>query len=871
MSPVDATGVRLYAAGPDGRVRPLESYLPPIPPVPQKDERALPPPPAVGYPADHPGESQGFLSGRAIYLSQWHGWIWYDSLGRFSTQRGNNYDTVEDFHNPEAMDQYLTAYLENAGAKVFTVKERDLNPLAVVLDDDAPDTGGRYRESGSGFTDGAAGWAAYTTLPYGEDPFSRGGTRRFPADGGAVASWEPTVPEDGWYAVYVSWDSNSQNATRAHYRLTHPGGVIDRYFDQTVHGHTWQYVEHLWLPAGTSGLTVALVGDGGEAGRYLSADAVRIGGGMGDVERHGKTTGRPRFEEGAILGTQDNGAPTSVYDYTSSGDGSDPSSRSRWAAWEHPTGEDALYLSWHSNAAGTPDTARGTTTYIYNGSSGSPVTGSYDLAVLVEEELVSAFDALWESGWTDRGVRSDAFSEVNPSHNPEMPAILIELAFHDHYLDVEYLKHPRFRQDAARAMTRGIVRYFADRDGLTPHFQPEPPVDLALLHENGGQLVASWAAGPAGDPYGDAATSWLLFTSPDGRAWDNGTAVASTSTVLDTHQGQTVYVRVAGVNAGGVSLPSEVVGARRSPDGWAPVLIVAAFDRLEVGNLIWEDPGAGLGEVVRMPLRRVNAGDTAVAHGAAVAEAGWYFDTISDKRLGDLDLAAYPLIWWVAGEEASNDETFSHSQQALLRAYGAAGGALWATGSEILWDLDERGDATDLAFASEVLGATMADDDADTWDAEGAGLLAGLSLDFGEDDGAPYPAEYPDVLSSERAVLATYPSAGTAAVLGGGVALFGFPFECIGDAEVRAEVAARLLPALVPDYDPGDPGDTGTPGDSTAPDDSGADDDSDHGGDHGGPRFPEGGCGCVGGAAPVGVLVTSLGLLGLAWRRRQDE
>ena len=46
---------------------------------------------------------------------------------------------------------------------------------------------------------------------YGENPFDAGTTRRFPSNGGAVASWIPDVPEDGYYAVYVSWDSDSDN------------------------------------------------------------------------------------------------------------------------------------------------------------------------------------------------------------------------------------------------------------------------------------------------------------------------------------------------------------------------------------------------------------------------------------------------------------------------------------------------------------------------------------------------------------------------------------------------------------------------------------------------------------------------------------
>ncbi len=859
----EASHVEVHARGPDGELRPLEAYLPTIPPVPTKEGEDSPPPP-IAHPADHHGLSQGVLSGKAVYLSQCHGWIWYDSLGRFSTQRGNVYDTVEDFHNPEAANWYLTAMLENAGAAVFTVKDRGMNTASVVIDNDAPSSGGSYVESGAGFEDGPDGWAARDTWSHGEDPFDQGSTRRFPADGGGAVSWVPDVPEDGWTTIYVAWDSDSENAQDAHYRITHPGGTIDRWFDQTVHGSTWQYLETLWLPAGQGGLEVQLVADSAQSGRWLSADAVRVGGGMGDVERHGELTGRPRWEEGGILATQYNGAPTSVYDPYSDGDGSDPSSRSRWAAWEHPSGEDAVYLSWHTNAAGEPDTARGTSTYTYQGDYGVGVDGSTELASCVNDELVNAYDSLWESGWTDRGVRTGAFGELNPSNNGEMPAILVEAAFHDTYEDVELIKHPRFRHDSARAMARGIIRYFAERDGVAASFPPEAPVDLALVHDADGELALSWSAGPSGDPYGDAPSSWLLQRSSDGRSWDAGNPVEGSPTTVDARHGETVYVRLSAVNDGGVSLPSEVIGARRSADGWAPVLIVSAFDRLEVSNLVWETPHSSLGEVVRMDLQRINTFDTTVAHGEAVAETGWYFDSIADERLGDVDLTSYGLVLWVAGEESTTDETFTRSQQDRLRSFVEQGGALWASGSEILWDLDERGDADDQAFASEVLGATMASDDAGSWEVDGEGLLAGLVLDFGEEHGAPYPAEYPDVLASEGEVLASYPGVGTAAARSGDVVLMGFPFECIGDPAIRAEVARRLLPELLPDYSAPEPEDSGW-----------SDDSADPGGFPGDKqrRFVAGGgCGCAG--APGGLLgwlcLALCGLAALAGRREPN-
>ena len=89
-----------------------------------------------------------------------------------------------------------------------------------------------------------------------------------------------------------------------------------------------------------------LIGDSAASGKWLSADAIRIGGGTGGCTTIWAQTDRPRWEESAVLYTQFNGAPSSVYDPYGDGNGSDPSARSRWAAWEHPLGK-MLYI-YHS-------------------------------------------------------------------------------------------------------------------------------------------------------------------------------------------------------------------------------------------------------------------------------------------------------------------------------------------------------------------------------------------------------------------------------------------------------------------------------------------------------------------------------------------
>ena len=128
------------------------------------------------------------------------------------------------------------------------------------------------------------------------------------------------------------------------------------------------------------------------------------------------------------------------------------------------------------------------------------------------------------------------------------------------------------------------------------------------------------------------------------------------------------------------------------------------------------------------------------------------------------------------------------SEQQSIRDYVERGGKLWVSGSEILWDLDQQGTLEDKAFADEVLGASLASDDANTYLAEGEGILSGIVMDFDFTAGAVYDAEWPDVLSSESTTIARYDTGGIAAIAHDHGVTFGFPFETIIGIDERVRL-----------------------------------------------------------------------------------
>ena len=322
-------------------------------------------------------------------------------------------------------------------------------------------------------------------------------------------------------------------------------------------------------------------------------------------------------------------------------------------------------------------------------------------------------------------------------------------------------------------------------------------------------------------------------------------------------------------------MPSPVVGARKSPDGMPRILIVDGFDRFDSGLLHWVSPHSSLGNVVRMDVAHMNPGHLIAEHGRSIHAAGYFFDGVLDEGLDAIDLEAYDLVVWGSGEESTQDESLSHLQQERLREFLNNGGALFLSGSEIMWDLDAHGDEEDRAFVTEVLQTWMTSDASGTDVVDPVGVLKGVHpLDFGWERGGLYPVEWADVLDSDHETIAVYGTDEVAGVLGAQLALFGFPFETVADPVARDEVMARLLPELLPGYTPPvvdgtstsevgvtEPGDTSTSNTpSTFPDDTpGAD------------SFIEAdphSCGCQSGAVgPISWIGYGLFILILARRQ----
>ncbi|MGQ0506733.1 MAG: golvesin C-terminal-like domain-containing protein [Myxococcaceae bacterium] len=748
----------------------------------------------------------GALSGKTVYLSQGHGFTYTPALGRWATQRSTTQQLVEDLASAESVNQYLIPLLQGAGANVVTVRESDTNAQMVIVDNSSAD----YAEKGSAALFASSSAAGFAPLPMrlvnGTDPFASGDNRLMNAVQGAAtasATWTLKVPTSDYYNVYVTYSAFTARVTDAHFVVRHAGGDSHFRINQRAHGSTWVLLGRFYFRAGAASLIA--FNDSEVVGGNISLDAVRLGGGAGLIPRPDPASplsGRPRYEESSRYHAQFMGAPLAVYDDATLTDrDEDVSARPRFAAWDHEVGEDAVYVAWHTNAANAA--ASGTETYAYgvNPPDGafqfSGVAGSDLLGRAVHAELIKDIRAGWDPAWTDRRLRTAFFGELNPANNNEMPSILVELAFHDAPNDAAKLRDPAFRYLSARAVAQGIIRYFLTKDAKPIVLPPEPPSALFARNKGGGQVEVGWqaAAVDAQDLGGGTATSFRLYQSDDGLAFDDGTEMIGTAFNVTLAVGQVRYFRVAAVNAGGESFPSIVVGAQGAAVAPAAVLVVNGFDRLDSSLGRLEDMSTyQLGAVYRALVDRMNSGTYVARHGEALKPTLVGFDSASHSALGSLTLKGYSVVDWIAGRGRATGKALTAAELTALTEHVTKGGALLFSGGQVLAPLT-TGTAQEQAFAQQVLKISAA--------APGMGTVRGQALaPFTDlpvmtlDDGlqGAYAAGSEALTPAGSDITAVYQGTSTAAVASQQKLLtLGFPFETLVSAEDRVTVMKRAM------------------------------------------------------------------------------
>lgn len=537
------------------------------------------------------------------HLSLWasHGRYYDGKKDRWKWQRPNLFGTTEDLFIQTIVIPYLIPMLENAGAVVFTPRERDWQKNEVIVDN-----GGRGYVEDSGKetwkTAQEKGFAYHAgTYRDGENPFTQGTARAVKATKKADVSWasyQPNIPQGGKYAVYVSYQSLKNSVSDAQYIVMHKGQRTVFKVNQQMGGGTWVYLGTFDFDRGNNEFNRVVVTNSSSESGVVTTDAVRFGGGMGNIERGGSCSGMPRCLEGARYSAQWAGAPYSVYSSKNGSDdyGDDINVRSNMTNWLAggstyvPTLEGKkvpieLSLAVHSDAGYTTvnDSIIGSlaicTTSFNDGRLNSGVSRmvSHDFADSLLTGLQRDISGKYRK-WTRRYLWDRNYSETR---KPEVPSAIIETMSHQNFADMRRGLDPNFRFTLARSLYKTILRFVNGNHSVPSVVQPLPVSNFRIERNSSGGLRLSWIAEKDEQEPTAVPTSYIVYTSEDGMGFDNGTVVYTSSFDFEAKKGVNYCFKVTALNRGGESFPSETLAAYLSKSAHAKdILVVDGFSRL---------------------------------------------------------------------------------------------------------------------------------------------------------------------------------------------------------------------------------------------------------------------------------------------------
>ena len=571
------------------------------------------------------------LANRHIALWASHGRYYDQKKGFWKWQRPNLFCTTEDLFTQTIVVPFLIPMLENAGATVFTPRERDWQTREIIVDnDDGSSTAGSFysehtdkepwtdcTEKGFAFTD--------SILRDGENPFTMGAARMIhstkKADK-AIALWQPNFEKAGKYAVYVSYQTMPNSVDDAHYTVRHKGQETHFLVNQRMGGGTWVYLGTFDFDEGENIYNCVTLTNQSKKKGVVTADAVRFGGGMGNIIRGGVVSGYPRALEGARYYAQWAGAPYSIYSVRNGTDdyADDINVRSlmtNWLAGGSPyvpakAGKKVpleLSLAIHSDAGYERDgkslvgSLAVCTTDFNDGrlNSGISRMASMDFASALLAGVTRDLSFKFRK-WNRRYLWDRNYSETRL---PEVPSAILETLSHQNFPDMKLGQDPFFKFTMARSIYKTILRFVSELHRKPYIVQPLAPKAFAVVVADGSKAHLTWK--PQKDELEPTATptSYNIYVAAGTGGFDNGTNVKGTSYTIDMEPGVVYSFKVTAVNRGGESFPSETLSACFQPGATRNILIANAFTRLsapavrdngrEQGFDIDKDPGVSYG------------------------------------------------------------------------------------------------------------------------------------------------------------------------------------------------------------------------------------------------------------------------------------
>ena len=565
----------------------------------------------------------------AVWAS--HGRYYNNNKGRWTWQRPNLFCTNEDLFTQTIVVPYLIPMLENAGANVFSPRERDWQRYEVIVDNDNETLLPYYTEVNINrkWRDAGTKGFAHDGKPCGNrtNPFKRGTVRMTEASPAKECeiSYQPRFAKSGRYAVYVSYATLPKSVPDAQYIVYHKGRKTIFNVNQRMGGGTWTYLGTFDFAQGCNQDNRVVLTNASAYQGVVTADAVRFGGGMGVVERNGSTSGLPKCLEGARYYAQWAGAPESVYRVKGGIDDykEDIYSRPYMANWlaggscfaPHSEGLGVpieLALAVHSDAGYAKDFSSiigSLSICTTNASGGLFASGltrrhSKTFASYLLDNATKDIRRTY-GRWNKRYLYDRNYAETRCA---DMPAAIIETLSHQNFPDMTMGHDPNFRFTLARSLYKSILRFNSEMHERPYVVTPLSPVNFSVDFAVADTVILRWDAQPDDVEPTAKPTYYILYTATGNSGFDNGIPIYGNACKIKLQPGVLYNFRLTAANEGGESFPTETLSAAYTPHATETVLIVNGFYRLSSPAVVNDgtrqgfdldaDPGVSYGKTM---------------------------------------------------------------------------------------------------------------------------------------------------------------------------------------------------------------------------------------------------------------------------------
>jgi hypothetical protein len=481
---------------------------------------------------------------------------------------------------------------------------------------------------------------------------------------------------------------------------------------------------------------------------------------------------------------------------------------------------------------------------------------SRDLADIIQTQIVEDIRLTYRPTWSRRKLTDASYYEARV---PKVPTMLLELLSHQNLMDMRYGLDPHFRFTVSRAIYKGIVKFLCHQQNRPYVIQPLPVKNFSATFSNKFNNVVQLNWAQQTDSLEPTATSdyYILYTSIDGKGWDNGQIVPTSHTQVTLTPNVIYQFKVTACNEGGESFPSEVLSVGNHPTSQGTALIINGFHRVAAPE--WFDspnysgfldkidrgvadhydlsytgsqyvfnkhnrfssnytPGHGASHALfENNIIAGNTFDYTSLHGEAILKAGYSFVSCSDEALQEagFSLKPYSFVDMILGLEKTTQvgnqlrhQLFPENiRKALTQYLERFRGNLYISGAYVASDVYER-DSCDwetIEFTEQVLRYKLSENRAQSMGA--ISNYFSIWDDFSQKyyhynnsvDDKIYAVEYPDGLDTSfgSQIIHSFEKSNLPATIGYKgkykTIISSVPFESIRKKEDRENLMKEII------------------------------------------------------------------------------